>query len=247
MANKEKVPITGIGTIQLNINGFTLRIHKVYYIPSLAFCLYSVKEHMKYNKCFTHFGNNHATLSFPKFKFTIFNEDDLYIYVRSIGQSTNKIHWDSNDHSQHHTNNCLQTSKPQHMPSYKPNPSKAANRRITNIDLHRYFGFRTLKNIKYFITVSKPTVQIIDAGDIPLEIGALSHIQRTTRNTLPLQRPNAFFDVAHMDIAYGDVTAPGAIKYSLIIVDRKTRFTYTLPLKNCKGESIIFALKKLKK
>ena len=49
-----------------------------------------------------------------------------------------------------------------------------------------------------------------------------------------------------MDIAYGDVTAPGGIKYTLLVVDRKTRFTYTLPLKNCKGESIILCLKKLK-
>ena len=46
MANNQKVPINGSRTIQISINGFTLHIHKVYYIPSLAFCLYSMKGHM---------------------------------------------------------------------------------------------------------------------------------------------------------------------------------------------------------
>ena len=101
MANKQKVPIEGIGTIQICVNGFTLRIHGVYHIPTLAFCLYSVKEHMRYYKCFTHFGNNKAILSFPKFKFNIFNEDDLFISAHSLGQTTNKIHWDSKDNIKH--------------------------------------------------------------------------------------------------------------------------------------------------
>ena len=50
---------------------------------------------------------------------------------------------------------------------------------------------------------------IIDAGDIPLEIGSVSTIYRITRNTTPVERLVSFFDVAHMDIAYGDITAPG--------------------------------------
>ena len=148
MANKHRVPIDGIGTIQISINGFTLRIHKVYHIPSLAYCLYSVKEHMTYKKCFTHFGNKKAILSFPKFKFNILNEDALCINAISLGQSTNKIYWDSNDNT--HQHQCFQATNPQTLSVYKPNPSKAAHQRITNIDLHRYFGFHTLKNINHF-------------------------------------------------------------------------------------------------
>ena len=36
------------------------------------------------------------------------------------------------------------------------------------------------------------------------------------------------------------------IKYALVIVDYKTRFTYTLLFKNCKGDSLIYALTRLK-
>ena len=57
----------------------------------------------------------------------------------------------------------------------------------------------------------------------------------------------SFFDIAHVDITCSNITAPGAMMYTLIIVDRKTRFTYyTLPLKDCKGNSIIFVLKNSK-
>ncbi len=51
-----------------------------------------------------------------------------------------------------------------------------------------------------------------------------------------------FFDAAHLDIAYGDTVAPGGIKFALIIVDRKIRYTYALPLCDCKSVSLINAL-----
>ena len=120
MANKTQVPISGIGSIQININGFILRIHNVYYIPHLAYSLYSVKEHMTYNNCYTYFGNSKAVLSCPRFKFTIFNDQDLYINVRSVGTNSNKIHWDSNDSP---TQKAYNTTLPQNLPAYKPNPS----------------------------------------------------------------------------------------------------------------------------
>ena len=62
LTNKQKVTIDQSGTIQININGFTLRIHEVYHIPPLAYSSYSVKQHMTYGKCFTYFGNNNAVL-----------------------------------------------------------------------------------------------------------------------------------------------------------------------------------------
>ena len=161
MANKTQVPISGIGSIQININGFILRIHNVYYIPHLAYSLYSVKEHMTYDNCYTYFGNRKAVLSFPCFKFTIFNDQDLYINVRSVGTRTNKIHWDSNNNPNQKAN---KVTLPQKLPAYKPNPSKSSHKQITNIDLHRYFVFRTLKNITHFKQVCKPTVTIIDVS-----------------------------------------------------------------------------------
>ena len=114
---------------------------------------------------------------------------------------------------------------------------------MTTVDLHKYFGFWTLKNISHFQTVALQNVSIIPAGDIPMEIGDVTSLRKTTSNKSPVPRPTEFFDAAHMDIAYGDVIAPGGIKFALIIVDRKTRYTYVLPLKNCQNQSIIIALK----
>ena len=232
MANKQKVLIRGSGTIQINIDGFTLRTHEAYCIPTLAYCMYSDNEYVKYGKYFTHFGNNKAILSFPIFKFTIFNGDDLYIHAWSLMPSTNKIHWDSTDYSTH---KAWFKNTPQQLLSCKQKPSDSAHRQITNIDLHRYVGFLTLKKIKYFDIASKPTVTVIDARDIPLEIDVVSNLQCTNRNTTPLEHPTLFFDVANIDITYGNITAPGWIKYTLIIDDRKTRFTYTPPQKMVKN------------
>ena len=49
-----------------------------------------------------------------------------------------------------------------------------------------------------------------------------------------------------MDITYGDTVAPGGIKFALLIVDRKTRYNFVLPLTDWKSISIINALQKLK-
>ena len=40
--------------------------------------------------------------------------------------------------------------------------------------------------------------------------------------------------------------APGGIKFALLIVDRKTRYNFILPLQDCKSTSIITALQQLK-
>ncbi len=38
-----------------------------------------------------------------------------------------------------------------------------------------------------------------------------------------------------MDITYGDTVAPGGIKFALLIVDRKTRYNFVLPLTDWKN------------
>ncbi len=83
-ANSFKIPIAGIGTIQLNINGYFFMIHDVYYIPSLQYCLYSVKQHQKYVNFSCIFDNNGSTLGFPKFQFNINDEYDMIIHTRSV-------------------------------------------------------------------------------------------------------------------------------------------------------------------
>ena len=62
----------------------------------------------------------------------------------------------------------------------------------------------------------------MNAGEIPLEHGNYTTINRNKHNKTPIPRPAHFFYAAHMDIAYGDTVAPGGIKFALILVDRKT-------------------------
>ena len=240
LANDAKIPIYGYGTIQININGFILCLHDIYHVPNLSYNLYSVKQHKQYYKYSCSFGYEGDLLTFPKLSFSIDDLDDLMIYATNVGPSTNKIHWCSNDGKYiHGAKTTISTPPPRRLSSHKPNPSKSHHRKFTTIDLHKYFGFRTLKNLSHFKTVALPNVTIIPAGDHPMELGDVSTIKRHTSNKLPVPRPNYFFDAAHMDIAYGDVVAPGGIKFSLIIVARKTRNTYVLPLKNCQSQSII--------
>ena len=75
-----------------------------------------------------------------------------------------------------------------------------------------------------------------------MAIGDVTTINRHTNNKSPVARPEKFFDAAHMDIAYGDVVAPGGIKFAFIVVDRKTRYAYVLPIRNCQSSTIVQSL-----
>ena len=88
---------------------------------------------------------------------------------------------------------------------------------------------------------------LVDAGEIPLSHGDFTTIQRHRSNKTEVVRPKHFFDIAHMDITYGDTVAPGGIKFALIIVDHKTRYNFVLLLSNAvsdwyhQNDSIILA------
>ena len=218
LANNYKIPTLGRGTIQLVIAGYVIQLHDVYHVPNLQFSLYSVKQHRRYLKCSCIFDNNSASLNFPKFKFDIDDECDMVIYGRSDTSKSNKIHWSSLDGSIPSVYRAAKSSTPIPLPSHKPNPNKNVHRRITNIDIHKYLGFCTLKNIKIFQSVAQNNVTFVNAGELPLSHGDMATIQRHKSNKECVQRPKHFFDIAHMDITYGDTVAPGGIKYALVIV-----------------------------
>ena len=246
LANNYKIPIAGVGTIQLNINGYYLMIHDVYFVPSLQYSLYSVKQHRRYKDCSCIFDNTGSTLNFPKFIFPIDDTYDMLIHARSVNKRLLKIHWSSLDGTTSTGRKTTISQTPIDLPSHKPNPNHQNQRKITNIDLHKYFGFRTLKDLKPFQQVSKPNVTFVNAGELPLEHGDFATIHRNTHNKSAVERPSHFFDVAHMDIAYGDTVAPGGIKFALVVVDRKTRYNFVFPLTDCKSTTIINTLQKLK-
>ena len=106
---------------------------------------------------------------------------------------------------------------------------------MSNIDIQKYFGFRTLKDLKPFQQVAQNTDTLINAGEIPLEHSNFTTIIRNQHhNKNQVIWPNNFFDVARMDIAYGDTVAPGGLKFALAVVDRKTRYDYFFHLPTVK-------------
>ena len=172
LANNYKVPIKGQGTIQLQIQGYILHIHNVYLVPKLQFSLYSVKQHCRYIQCSCVFDNTTTSLNFPKFSFNIDDEYDMLIYGKSVPKTLTKIHWSSMDGTQQSVRQ-VSTQSPIPMPDHKTNPNKQTHRKISNIDIHKYLGFRTLKSLKPFQQVSKNNISFINAGEIPLTHGLL--------------------------------------------------------------------------
>ncbi len=145
-------------------------------------------------------------------------------YGKSMPSKYHKIHSSSNDGQVPSIRQAtIPISQPIQMPDHKPNPNKQIHREITNIDIHKYMGFCTLKSLKPFQVVSKNNISLVNAGEIPLQHGnfATMHCHRSNKDAVT--HPSHFFDVTHMDITYGNTVAPGGIKFALLIVDRKTR------------------------
>ena len=80
---------------------------------------------------------------------------------------------------------------------------------------------------------------------MPLEHCNFTTILRNRHNKHNVARPLHFFDVVHMDIAYGDTVAPGGIKFTMAIVNQKPRYNFVFPLTNCRSSTIIETLQKL--
>jgi hypothetical protein len=243
LANSTKVPVIGVGTIRFKSQGYILQLNDVFYVPTLTNSLYSIRQHRCYHKCTAQFNNAGCYLNYPQLTINLDDTNDMIFYAQSMDTNTTKIHWSSPPTMHAKTAAII----PKSLLSNSPNPS--ANKlptRLTAHDLFIYMGFRQIKNIKECMTIVQPAVKYIEGGDIPHEIAEYLTIQRFTSNKHPIPCPSNFFDIAHMYIVYGDVVAPGNIKYGLLIVDRKTRYSYILPLKAKNKETIVEALTYLK-
>ena len=121
------------------------------------------------------------------------------------------------------------------VPSFYPN-----HRRFSIPELHRYIGFRQLKDWNSILNVAQPKISFVTTNnDIPLELGDVANIKKSRRNTSPIPRPPAFLDVVHCDIAYGDCKAIGGARFCLILVDRATRYCWIYALKSLCHTNII--------
>jgi len=92
LANTQRIPIHGSGSIRIRVQGRVLDVHDVYHIPDLTHSLYSLKVHRKYYKCGAIFSNSECIVIFPKFNFDIDDSDEMILYGENLGPTTKTIH-----------------------------------------------------------------------------------------------------------------------------------------------------------
>eukprot|EP00957_Ditylum_brightwellii_P044550 3378559-Ditylum_brightwellii.AAC.1 len=92
-------------------------------------------------------------------------------------------------------------------------------------------------------TIVADTVSIINSGEIPLEIGDMAKIKRANRSSEKIPPVPNFLHTVHGNISFGDSVPLGGYKYCLLLVDQKTRSTWTYGLKSVSGKHLVAAFK----
>jgi Reverse transcriptase (RNA-dependent DNA polymerase) len=133
---------------------------------------------------------------------------------------------------------------PDTLPCDKPPSSSPMLQRFTDQQLHRYFGFRNLKNWLDLESTGQNTIKVTKGNERPMEIGDVANIRYSRRNTTPVPRPAHYLETVHMDIGYGDCVSIGGFRYVLILIDRTTRFQWLYGLRSLTQSHIIAALEK---
>ena len=110
--------------------------------------------------------------------------------------------------------------------------------------LKKGFRFRNVQSIIKELqhTSEKFRLSTLDKEPI-LDLGEISTIDKSKRNTTPLDLPRNLGDVVHMNILFGSNTSLNGVKYALFIVNKATRFKFIYPLK-CLKNDILFAIQK---
>ena len=120
-------------------------------------------------------------------------------------------------------------------------PSSLSKQANFTVDyLRQSFGVQNIDTILPHIrSTPAPNFHITFTDPNPvIDIGQVSTIDKSKKNTEPLGLPPNFGDVIHLDILYGAGVAHGGIKYALYLVDRSTRYKCIYPLKHL-GEDVL--------
>ena len=73
--------------------------------------------------------------------------------------------------------------------------------------------------------------------------GEMSTMPKKRRKTTPLQQPERFGDVVHLDILYSYGTAIGGYRYTLWFVVRRSKYIEQYPLKSLESDELIKSLR----
>jgi len=120
----------------------------------------------------------------------------------------------------------------------KPSTSLPKQVSMTEDHLRACVGYRRIDTLKKNLaSLYQPTITLDHTPpDAILDPGFYATLRKKDRSTTPVQRPEKFGDVFHIDIVFGPDISIGNVHYGLICVDRFSRMTYVYPLHNLTGD-----------
>ena len=123
-----------------------------------------------------------------------------------------------------------------HLAPTKVHASTPKRLSLPRDTLSQSIGFRKVEDIiKNFSKIAQPTVTIQRNSSPELSAGELATMKEVRRNTSPTQLPRQYNDVWHIDIGFGPTVGIGGTKYTLMCIDKATRFRRIYGLKNLKS------------
>jgi hypothetical protein len=115
--------------------------------------------------------------------------------------------------------------------------------------LHRFVQVIVLMALRLQLTGLRHILQTsldgqwIDGGEFPVSLGAFTTIPKAPRGKVINHEQSFYLDVVHVDVAFGDCVSTGGIRYSLVFVDRATRYNWVFGLKDLSSLSILSAFR----
>ena len=131
------------------------------------------------------------------------------------------------------------TTPPSIRPCDTPNTSDTQTA-YTAEELHKAIGFRTLKNWKQMVAVADGA-SYLDNGEVPTLLSKFANMSKAPRGKEIEKEASSYLEYVNVDIAFGDCMSIKGYLYSLIFVDRATRYNWVFGLKNLSQASILEA------
>ena len=153
-------------------------------------------------------------------------EDKMSHYISVTNPSSSTI--------QHHQQQD-QPSSTTHVKSstYSVNKSLPKNMRVDRKFIEQATGLSNIDNvISQMSEVSNNKLSVSQDINPVQDAGIHSTMNSVKSNKTPLQPPPHYSQIWHMDIGYGPCRAIGGIRYTLLLIDKSTRFKYIFGLKN---------------
>jgi hypothetical protein len=276
MANGASIPVLGMGTVSLTINGIVVKLIQCYHTPGLRASLYSLHRHRQTHVCSFLGDHNGMYLTFGRVFTRFHDEIDYRIQLRPLPyHSSTKYALDHTvppiqvpsqnqfvhppikqptppiptEFIQHPVTYCVPTPKTdspssrfQPLAPLKPTPKdypitgSPTIRRLAEFDVYRYISFHHLRDYTALHQVGTG-VKVVLQGEPPLPPSDLTTIDRNNKGkTIAL--PQHYLEKFGMDIVFGHKESAGGFKYSLLVVDYKTRHNFIYGLRAVTGEEI---------